>query len=153
MLAAGVLVGVAMLDHGMTGLFALLGLLLFVLSMPSQRNFRAVLNFVLVATGAAAVCLAWPWYSFFQAASLRPDNDYWFNPHILRSMLTLWAWPAYLCSVAALSIRRPFIRTCLLGAAASFNRGRRLRASVAHACPAAHARDDFPPHSDRRILS
>ena len=79
-----------------------------------------MLNFVLVATGAAVVCLAWPWYSFFQAASLRPDNDYWFNPHILRSMLTLWAWPAYLCGVAALSIRRPFIRTCLLGAAASF---------------------------------
>ncbi len=119
-LAVSVLVGVAMLDHGMTGLFTLLGLLLFVLSVPSQRGFRAVLNLMLVAAGTAAVCVAWPWYSFLHAARLRPDNDYWFNPYILRLMLTVWAWPAYLCGLAALSVRRPVVRTCLLGAVVSF---------------------------------
>ena len=109
-----------MLDHAMTGQFTLLGLLLFVLSVPSQRGFRAVLNLMLVAAGTAAVCVAWPWYSFLHAARLRPDNDYWFNPYILRSMLTVWAWPAYLCGLAALSVRRPLVRTCLLGAVVSF---------------------------------
>jgi len=119
-LAVSVLVGVAMLDHGMTGQFTLLGLLLFVLSVPSQRGFRAVLNLMLVAAGTAAVCVVWPWYSFLHAARLRPDNDYWFNPYILRSMLTVWAWPAYLCGLAALSVRRPLVRTCILGAVVSF---------------------------------
>ena len=80
----------------------------------------AVLNLMLVAAGTAAVCVAWPWYSFLHAAHLRPDNDYWFNPYILRSMLTVWAWPAYLCGLAALSVRRPLVRTCLLGAVVSF---------------------------------
>jgi hypothetical protein len=120
MLAVSVLVGVALLDHGMTGLFALLGLLLFGLSMPSERGFRVALSLVLVSAGAAVVCVAWPWYSFLQAVRLRPDNDYWFNPYILRSMLTVWAWPAYLCGLAALSVRRPFIRSCLKGAVVSF---------------------------------
>jgi hypothetical protein len=119
MLTVGVLVGVAMLDHGMTGLFALLGLLMFALSKPSQQGLRAVPNLMLLAAGTAAVCMAWPWYSFLQAVRLRPDNDYWFNPYILRSMLTVWAWPAYLCGLAAFSVRRPFVRICLLGAVVS----------------------------------
>jgi hypothetical protein len=120
LLAASVLAGVAMLDHAMTGLFALLGLLLFALTVPPRRSLpRAVLYLVLVGTGAAAICIAWPWYSFLQAVRLNPDNDYWFNPYSLQAMLTVWAWPAYLCGLAALAVRRPIVRIFLLGSVVS----------------------------------
>ena len=118
-----VLVAVALLDHGMTGVFALLGLFLFGFLSPSQLRLGAVAQMMIILVGTASVCVAWPWYSFFQAVRLKPDNEYWFNPFILQLALTVWAWPAYLCGLAAISVRRPLSRMCLIAAVMTFTIG------------------------------
>jgi hypothetical protein len=123
LLVVSVLVAIAMLDHPMTGLFALLGLLVITLTAPSGRYRHSLMSLALVVGGVAALCMAWPWYSFLKAALSRPDNDYWFNKYVLISMLTAWCWPAILCGFAMLTVRRPLVQTSLLGAGVSFALG------------------------------
>src|SRR5512135_3515441 len=83
LLVVSVLAAIAMLDHPMTGLFVLIGLLVIALTAPSGRCRRPLMNLALVVGGVAALCMAWPWYSFVKAALSRPDNDYWFNKYVL----------------------------------------------------------------------
>jgi hypothetical protein len=115
LLVVSVLAAIAMLDHPMTGLFALLGLLVIALTALSGRYRRSLMNLALVVGGVAALCMAWPWYSFVKVALSRPDNDYWFNKYILMLMLMAWCWPAILCGFAALTVRRPLVQTFLTG--------------------------------------
>src|SRR5262249_3390075 len=51
---------------------------------------------------AVAICLAWPWYSFWVAVRLNPDNAYWFNPSILVMMFSDWCAPGLVLSLLAL---------------------------------------------------
>jgi len=114
---ATALTTVALLDHAMTGASTLVGLLVIALTLPPTRRPRALLNLALLVAIAAVLCTLWPWYDFIAAARSRRDNDYWYDEQILFVMLTVWCWPAYLCGFAALAVRRPLVRTLLLGAA------------------------------------
>ncbi len=115
-LVLSIMTGVSLLDHAMTGMFTMIGYLLFAVTADRQLRPRMIIASVLIGIGSLAVCMAWPWYDFMYAARLNPDYDYWFNPYILTAMLTTWAWPAYLCGLASLSLTRPVIRRLLLGA-------------------------------------
>jgi hypothetical protein len=123
LLVVSVLGAVAMLDHPMTGFFALLGLLVIALTVPPDRYRRSMVNLSVVVGGVAILCMGWPWYNFVKAALSRPDNDYWFNKWILIQMLTSWCWPAVLCGFAGLTVQRQLVRTFLLGAVFSFALG------------------------------
>jgi hypothetical protein len=106
--ALALMLGVAMLEHAMTGVLGFLGLGLFSLfaGTPGAATSLKRLSLVAaVASGATGVCLAWPWYSFARAVLSRPDNDYWFNPGILRIMLTQWCAPGVVLSAWALTAR------------------------------------------------
>ncbi len=110
----------AMLDHAMTGVAALIGLCVLAFSSTASREERrGVLAFV----GATAIivlvcCSAWPWYSFLKAVRWKHDTAYWFNRGILYLMLTRWCAPALLLSLFALgSEDRKTVRTLLTGLA------------------------------------
>lgn len=116
--AAVGLAAVAVLDHPMTGVFALLGLLVLAVADPARRPQKIALA---VGIGGAALllCLAWPWYSFRAAVLWQGDRDYWFNPYILRRAILEWCMPGLALLVVALPMRgRPLVRTCLVGTAA-----------------------------------
>ena len=123
LLVVSVLGAVVMLDHPMTGFFALLGLLVIAPTVPPDRYRRSMVNLSVVVGGVAILCMGWPWYNFAKAALSRPDNDYWFNKWILIQMLTNWCWPAILCGFAGLTVQRQSVRTFLLGAVFSFALG------------------------------
>jgi hypothetical protein len=117
--AIAALLPVSVLDHAMTGIFAYLGLVILALSADPAQRLRALLSVVAAGGVAAAVCLAWPWYDFLLAVRLRPDNEYWFNPYILRLMLTQWCAPALLLSLFSLvSEDRRTVKILLAGTAA-----------------------------------
>jgi hypothetical protein len=123
-----VLLSVALLDHPMTGLVGLLGLAVFAALGPGtnvqSERFRRLGLAATVGALALAACFAWPWYSFGQALTLRPDNDYWFNATIARVMLTQWCAPAVLLSLWALTARdRAAVRVLLAGGAACMAAG------------------------------
>jgi len=118
--AISALMACAMLDHGMTGAFGLLGLALLTATAPADRRTAgaAVLGGVVVVV--VGLCLAWPWYSFLKAVRWQNDKEYWFNRTILMLMLTQWCAPATLCALFALPLRNnPLVRTCLIGGVAS----------------------------------
>lgn len=115
-LGAAFLLAVATLDHGMTGLFALIGLVALATDVPRERRQVAWGTILGLGVVSGALCLAWPWYDFLAAVRGRPDPDYWFNRSILVMMLTHWAAPAILLSLWALmSSDRRMVRTFLLG--------------------------------------
>jgi alpha-1,6-mannosyltransferase len=114
--AVTLLAATTLLDHAMTGLFTLIGLVLIALAAPRGQHRRAFLCVALIAAGVAALCPLWPWYRFIAALGSRSNNEYWFNKYILFMMLTRWAWPAYLCGITALLVPRPLVPTFLLGA-------------------------------------
>jgi hypothetical protein len=117
--AIAALLAVSVLDHAMTGIFAYLGLLILALSADPPQRLRTVVSVLAAGAVAAVICLAWPWYDFLLAVRLRPDNEYWFNPFILRIMLTQWCAPALLLSLFALVCEdRRTVRILLAGAAA-----------------------------------
>jgi hypothetical protein len=118
-LALPLMLGVALLEHAMTGVLGFLGLAFFALfageGSPAVR-LRRLAMLAAVGAGAAALCLAWPWYSFLRAVLSRPDTGYWFNPAILRTMLTQWCAPAVLLSAWAITARDRAGVLLLLGA-------------------------------------
>jgi hypothetical protein len=102
------ILGVSLLEHAMTGILGILGLGLFSILTGGGSTIdrsRRLVPVALVAGGAGVLCLAWPWYSFARAVLSRPDNDYWFNPAILRMMLTEWCAPAVFLSAWAITAR------------------------------------------------
>ena len=129
-LALPVMLALALLDHPMTGCVGVLGMGLFATAgvlkaeVTLPHRLRR-LRWVAAITGiAVAVCLAWPWYSFWSALTSRPDNAYWFNPSIARMMLTEWCAPAILLSLWALTARdRTVVRLLLAGGALCLGAG------------------------------
>lgn len=98
-----VLLSVAVLDHGMTGVFGAIGLVFFAATAEPSRRLAAIAVVFTAGIVALMLCLAWPWYSFGYAIRTSPDNDYWFNPVINRLMLTQWCAPAIVLSLFALT--------------------------------------------------
>jgi hypothetical protein len=113
-----ILMAIATLDHGMTGAFGIIGLFVLALVAPTQSaRFGMITAAVGIGIAVGALCLSWPWYSFWQAVLWKGDNDFWFNRAFLTWELTLWAFPAAGCALFALPlIRRPIIRWGALGA-------------------------------------
>jgi hypothetical protein len=116
-LAVVVLMSLAMLDHGMTGAFGVLGL--FVLAAVASAGSARLAMFsqaIGIAIAVGALCLCWPWYSFWTAVRWNHDTDFWFNPTFLTWELTQWAFPAAGCALFALPlIHRPAIRFGVVG--------------------------------------
>ncbi len=113
-LGSTLLLAVAVLCHGMTGVLGAFGL--WVTAVGSDRSrWARVIATVVVCGLAFGLAAMWPWYDFLLAVGHSPDKWYWFNPAIFKLMLLVWCLPAILASVAALPIRDdPFIRTALL---------------------------------------
>lgn len=111
----------AMLDHAMTGAFAVMALFITAL-LDSRRRWHAAGGVMACSVVALGVCLAWPLYPFMEALVSRKDVDYWFNGAISRMMLTQWCAPAIALALAAmLRVDRPLVKTCLaIGAAGLF---------------------------------
>ncbi len=114
---AGILLAVAVLSHGMTGVLGVFGLFFTAVGGGQHRWPRLAAS--MAACGLAfLVAVAWPWYDFLLAVGHSPDSWYWFNTVIFRRMLLVWCLPALLASAAALPMRdEPFIRTTLLATA------------------------------------
>lgn len=114
------LIAIAVLSHGMSGILGGCGLFLSGVAETERR--RARLSAALVSSLAAfGLTTLWPWYDFIKVVYGSPDNWYWFNPGILQLMLLVWCLPAFVVSLAALPLRtNSFIRTCLLGTAGVF---------------------------------
>jgi hypothetical protein len=79
------LLGIATLDHETTGAFGIAGLFLLALFSPAGRRQSSILAAGVVAAGAALLCSAWPWYSFWAAVKSRQDPGFWFIPNITRN--------------------------------------------------------------------
>ena len=109
-----ILISIAALSHGMTGLLGSFGLFVTGIAEAEQRRARLVAALV-CSVAAFGLATLWPWYEFFSAVRGSPDQSYWFNAGILRRMLLVWCLPAIAASLAALSMREhTFIRTSLL---------------------------------------
>jgi 4-amino-4-deoxy-L-arabinose transferase-like glycosyltransferase len=80
----GVVGAVALLTHGMTGVFGFGGLLLIALVAPADRRGRLLLAFAAITAVAAGLCVARPWFNFLEAVRSPKDLDYWFNGYILQ---------------------------------------------------------------------
>lgn len=108
----------AMLDHGMTGAFVLLAILITVATSP-RRNVGGALSIGLGVVVLAA-CALWPWYPFLKVVRAKHDVGYWLNIGVMQQMLGHWCAPAILLSLATLATwHRPLVRTfCLIGWAA-----------------------------------
>jgi len=116
-MAVTILAAVAMLDHPMTGTFAVIGLFVIAMIAPAAVRWRMIAMASAATVCVALLCLAWPWYSFLAALTWRQDRAYWFNRAVLRLTLTQWTAPAMLCGLFAIPLRdRPLVRTCLAGA-------------------------------------
>lgn len=108
----------AILDHAMTGALGFLGLGVFAVAVPGTRPAK-LHRLVFVgasAVGAALLCVAWPWYSFSTALLHSPNKAYWYNPAIVRLMLTQWCAPALVLSLWAMTARDfATVRVLLIG--------------------------------------
>ncbi len=111
---ASVLLAIAVLSHGMSGIMGAFGM--FVTALGSERDqIKRATAAIITGVIALGIALAWPWYDFLFAVTHSPDKWYWFNPAIFRLMLLVWCLPALLAVLATLPLRnQPFIRTALL---------------------------------------
>ena len=115
--AVTILMAIAMLDHGMTGAFGILGLVVLAVIVPGfATRFGMLLTAALIGIAVGALCWGWPWYSFRRAVTWNHDSEFWFNRAFLTWELTQWAFPAAVCALFALPmIQRPIIRFGALG--------------------------------------
>lgn len=118
------LLTIAMLDHGMTGAFGIVGLFVLTLAAPGNTRMRTALLAMAITICVGALCLLWPWYPFLTAVRWHQDQHYWFSASFLHQELTEWIVPAVLCSLFALPLReRPMVRTCIIGGTVSLGAG------------------------------
>jgi hypothetical protein len=113
------LVAETLLDHGMTGVTALLGCGVFAwFGVAPERRVLAMKQLAAVTAAAFALALLWPWYSFLAAARSHHDVAYWFNPYILHAMFTQWCAPGVVLALFALTnADQRTARTLLAGSA------------------------------------
>ncbi|EMI22522.1 membrane protein [Rhodopirellula maiorica SM1] len=112
--AAAAALAVSVLSHGMTGVLGAIGVILLIIAVDSSQRTRTSMIVISVGVLSLALCLAWPWYRFIDAAAGGHDPWYWFNPTILQRMFYLWCAPVYLLSLLALPYRsEPLVRWSL----------------------------------------
>jgi hypothetical protein len=110
------LMSIAMLDHGMTGAFGIVGLFILAVLAPAAERVRMLAGFVAVVICVAGLCTLWPWYGFWKAVFWKGDPQYWFNPLFWRWEMTQWIVPGVGCALFALPlIGRPLVRFCVAG--------------------------------------
>ncbi len=106
---------IAVLSHAMTGLLGLLGVASISVCAESNRR-QLIVAAVALASVVLALCAVWPFYPFISALVRNPHPAYWYNPFILKLMLTTWCLPAMLASLLALPYRRePLVRFAFCG--------------------------------------
>jgi hypothetical protein len=112
------LMAIATLDHGMTGAFGIVGLFVLAGVAPTRSSRLGMVAAAIgIAVAIGALCLCWPWYSFWQAVRWKGDNEFWFNRAFLTWELTLWTFPAAGCALFALPLlQRPIVRWGAVGA-------------------------------------
>lgn len=111
-----VLMTIAMLDHGMTAAFGIMGLFVLAVTAPRESRMKMLAGALATSVAVAALCTPWPWFSFWAAVRWKGDQHYWFSVPFVRMELTEWVVPAIACSlVAAPYWRHPLVRTCFLG--------------------------------------
>ena len=109
----------ATLDHGMTGAFGFLLLLVIAGTRERGLRWKWALGVVVLGTVVGAACTRWPWYDFLAALRTRRDVDYWFNAGIEKRMLLEWTAPAVLLAALGFAFwKRELVRVMLLGGAA-----------------------------------
>ena len=115
----------AMLDHGMIGVLTQLGIWLFALT--GERDQRVSLGLVafVVGCGTAALCVAWPWYRFWDIATMSSLPRGVLSHNILRIMLVYWCFPAFVASLFAIQYRydSKLVRVFLVGGYACYLAG------------------------------
>jgi hypothetical protein len=125
------LMTIAMLDHGMTGAFGMVGLIVIATLAPAGTQGRMLTGFAGIIACVAALCLCWPWYGFLAAARWQGDPQYWFSTSFLQMQLTQWIVPAVAGALLALPLfRRPMVRFCIAGGVLSIGAG--LASYVTH---------------------
>ena len=118
------LMTIAMLDHGMTGAFGMVGLSVIAMLAPAGLRLRMLAGMAGVVACVFALCLAWPWFSFWDALRWKGDPQYWFSEYFLRMELTRWVVPAVACALLALPLfKRPIIRFGFIGGILSMGAG------------------------------
>lgn len=106
----------AMLDHGMTAAFGIMGLFVLAVMGPARSRVKMLVGAVGIAAAVAALCTPWPWFSFWSAVRWKGDLDYWFNVPFVRMELTEWIVPAVVCSMLAAPFwRNPLVRVSFVG--------------------------------------
>lgn len=116
--ASAVALAVATLSHGMTGVIGVIGLVAVSFTVPGR--WPALAGAIVVSAAALGLCAAWPYFPFLRAVAGNPNPGYWFNPGILKLMLTSWCVPALVAAALAIPYRDdPLVRFGLLGLSAT----------------------------------
>ncbi len=104
-----------MLDHGITGSWGQFSLWLLALTAPSDRRLRLIVTLLVVQVCTVLICLAWPWYDFRAALSVKAPSR--LVPYGIQFMMSArWCVPAVALSVLAMTLRdRRVIRVFLIG--------------------------------------
>jgi hypothetical protein len=101
---------IAMLDHGMTAAFGIMGMFVMGAMGPGESRVKMLAGAFGVAVAVAVLCTPWPWFSFWGAVRWKGDQHYWFSVPFLRMELKEWIVPAVICSLLA----APFWRNALV---------------------------------------
>jgi hypothetical protein len=112
------LLAICVLDHVMTALFGVLGLGVIAITRNGKRRWLSIASVLMMTLVAFGIDTMWPWFRLVDAVGWGADREYWFNASVLRSALTEWCVPGYLCGLAALTrLDRDLVRCSLLGGA------------------------------------
>ena len=110
------LMTVAMLDHGMTAAFGIMGLFVLGVMGPGAARVKMLAGALGVAVAVAVLCTPWPWFSFWGAVRWKGDQHYWFSVPFVRMELKEWIVPAVVCSVVAAPLwRNTLVRVSFVG--------------------------------------
>jgi hypothetical protein len=119
---------VSMLSHAMTGVFGFLGLLAVTIVVKplgadsfAKGRMRYFLEVCGVGLGTLCLCLAWPYYSFIDAALTSSNREHWWVVACLPLSLGTWSPPAIAVAACAIGLRaEPLIKLSLFGALICF---------------------------------
>jgi hypothetical protein len=110
-----------LLSHGMSSVMYVVAFLALALCLPVDARRRALAYSLGSCCIALGLALLWPWYDFWFAVTEKPDNEYWFNPNILRTLLLCWCAPLLLAAIPSVAlIERRMVRFGLVAGAACY---------------------------------
>jgi len=101
-IACGLMGAVAILSHGMTGVFLMCGIAGIRLSQPRKPMPVELMVFVATSAVAFIACWLWPWYDFLEATMTEPNEWFWYIDGVLRKMVFVWGLPTLALAVVTL---------------------------------------------------